>query len=665
MKISTAVVTALLSAVALAARPAAAQESENQVEDTEDVAQDEATSTEGAPSTPSSPDEDKEAVSDPEGEDEEEELEDESLEEELEEDSGAQAEVEGPEDPAGLDMSALGDIDPAAELEGTGGLGEDEAAARAVEQWTERELDLLEIHGYFRVRPELYHKFNIRGDEALYNQTLSTQVRAGEDIQLGLDCRDGGSRKGCKNRTLAGANMRLRVEPTLNISEEVWVQAQIDFLDNVMLGSTPRYWQNFVPLQPSTIETGRLDGYDIGPPGSSDAVVVRRAWGEVLTPLGQLRFGRMGDHWGLGMLHNSGNGLEQDFGSTVDRLMFVTKINDWMIAPAFDFPGEGITGKDASGRPLDLGQLDDSYQLAGIIAYKHDAEEQAAMLRRGDWLINTGLYLTYRWQVLSYEVPTDPALAGTDAATEPVFYRRDMWALTPDFWFQLLYDTFHFELELAMIFGEIGNPDRNLENFDDANALSLLQVGGVLQVDYGLLSDQLRIGLEVGFASGDGDVEGLRAPANYDQLGRPDDDRYTAFAFNPAYNTDLILYHHILGSVSQSYYFNPWLRYDFFGKLDERKMWVQADVVYSRAVFGESTINNDSGNLGVELNAEFRYVSADRFHAGLKYGVLFPLKAFQGTPYSGLLDAEDEALFRADTKLDIPQTLQVVLGITY
>jgi uncharacterized protein (TIGR04551 family) len=428
-----------------------------------------------------------------------------------------------------------------------------------------------------------------------------------------------------------------------------------------MLGSTPRYWQNWGEESPELVETGRVHGFDMGPPGASDMVVVRRAWGEVMTPLGQIRFGRMGDHWGLGMLHNAGNGLNQDYGDSVDRLMFAAKINDWLIAPAFDFPNEGVSASDASGRPFDASQLDDAYQLVGIIAYKHDKEEQLAMIKRGDWLINTGIYFTYRWQVLSFEQDTAEAEVDPDSMNH--FYRRDMWSIIPDLWFQFLIDTFHLELEGALVYGELGNPDRDLANFDEAQALTLIQWGAVLQIDYGLLSDQLRIGLESGFASGDKDVEGLRAPATYDQRNGPNDDTYTAFAFNPAFNTDLILYHHILGSVSQSYYFNAWLRYDFLKNTMGRQMGIQADVTYSRAVFEATTINGGSGNVGVELAAQAMYRSADGFYAGIQYGVLFPLTAFKGLPeWDG---DPDELPYIDDRDLAIPQTIQVLLGITY
>ena len=597
-------------------------------------------------------------------EEEDDELDEEDFEDEEEEDLEGDLELAPPQT-IDLDMDALGDMDPEADLTGDGALTEDEAAAEAVEDWTEREMEILELHGYLRVRPELYHKFYMRHtDDAVFQRPsvmLSNQTTDPEGY-MGEDCReDGQDRSRCHNSTLAGANMRLRVEPTLNISEEVWIKTQIDFLDNAMLGSSPRYYQNYG--SGDTIDTASIQGWNMGPP-SSDMIVVRRAWGEVMTPLGQLRFGRMGDHFGLGMLHNAGNGIDQDFGDTVDRLMFAAKVNDWIIAPAFDFPNEGVSAVSAAGRPFDVGQLDDAYQLVGIVAYKHDEEEQLAMLRRGDWVINTGVYFAYRWQVLSFENPTASNQRAIDSASSGHhFYRRDMWMVTPDLWFQFLYDTFHLELEAALIYGQVGNPDRELSNFDEASALTLTQWGGVLQIDYGLLSDQLRIGLEFGFASGDEHVEGLHAPTTFDQQNGPRDDNYTAFAFNPAYNTDLILYHHILGTVTQSYYFHPWLRYDFLRSALGKQLGVQVDVLYSRAVYDETTISNSSANLGIEIDAQLMYVSADNFHAGIKYGVLFPLGAFEGS-WDPDNDPSTENT-TIDNDLTIPQTLQILLGISF
>lgn len=639
-----------------------AVESEKESEEAEDAT----TSSDDADDDAASDDEaSAEASEDGEDADDEEDLEDaeeaedeildetEDLSEDEEDDESGDMSLTPPKAMA-LDMSALGQMDPEKELAEGGDL--DKAASKINNRdWTERAMDLLELHGYYRVRPELYHRFSIRGDDAVYNQTMAQRAEE----------------SGVKNSTLAGANMRFRLEPTLNISEDIRIKSQIDFLDNVMLGSTPRYLQGYTYNDSDTIDVGRVQGWNMGAPESDDMVVVRRVWGEVKTPFGHLRFGRMGDDWGLGMLHNSGNGLQDDFGDSVDRILFAAKVNDWLIMPAFDFPNEGMSSSDAAGRPFDVSQLDDSYRLVAIFGYIHDKEDQIAMLKRGDWLINAGLYFTYQWQVMSFENTTDgdetDQYSGEyeeenapdgDGDNPYEFYNRDIWQITPDLWFQFLYGTFHLELEAAMIFGEVGNAD--ISETEELDPLTLLQWGMVLQIDYGLLSDALRIGAEFGYAHGDKDVVGVSAPSTFDQHNNSDDTTFSAFSFNPAYDVDLILHRHILGSVAQSYYLKGWVQYDFLKNPMGRNLSIRADVIYSRAVFADSTISaGGSANLGVELDAKVLYRSQDGFYGGISYGVLFPLGGFKGDP------DDDETEYSEDNDLFVPQTVQAVLGITF
>src|SRR6185436_15793397 len=49
----------------------------------------------------------------------------------------------------------------------------------------------------------------------------------------------GNSGSNCGQKNMGGANMRLRLEPTLNVTDQVRVHAQIDVLDNTIMGSTP------------------------------------------------------------------------------------------------------------------------------------------------------------------------------------------------------------------------------------------------------------------------------------------------------------------------------------------------------------------------------------------------------------------------------------------
>ncbi len=537
-----------------------------------------------------------------------------------------------------LDYSALGEMDPEQEMSGAGKAKE---AVGPGEDWTQRNMELFEVHGNFRVRPGLYHKFYIRNDNSLFPVPAD---------------RKAGCSKDDKCATLAGADMRFLLAPTINLSEEVRVNAELIFFNNMMMGSTPA---SAVDPDAGTAATGAMTGYSQeGPTG--DFFLMNRAWGEMEAALGHLRFGRMPSHWGTGMLYHSGDGINDDYGDTVDRISFAFKLNGWLIMPAFDFPSEGLSLNSAAGRPFDVSQLDDAYQLVGVVAYQHEPEDQRAMLKRGDLVINTGLHFSYRAQAMQFDWTSedDPDYDG-EIENQISTYKRDMWGITPDIWFQLLYDTFHLELELAFHVGEVGEPSSTSV---DMRALSLFSWGAVLQADYGLLSDQLRIGIEFGIASGDKDVEGLSAPASFDQLNG-ESSRFSVFSFNPGYSVDFILYRHILGSVSGSYYFKPWLRYDFLKAAMGKKFGVQLDVLFARAFYEASTISNSSGNLGVELDARVDFATSDNFVAALKYGVLFPLNGFKGT--HEWEDATGAARTYRDTDLSIPQTLQLLLGITF
>ena len=93
--------------------------------------------------------------------------------------------------------------------------------------------------------------------------------------------------------SVAGTNMRFRLDPTINVSEEVRIRAQINALDNVVWGSTPQY----AYIQQNRVDIGILNETSVPPiPGVNSTqsnIAVTRVWGEVATPVGLLKFGRM------------------------------------------------------------------------------------------------------------------------------------------------------------------------------------------------------------------------------------------------------------------------------------------------------------------------------------------------------------------------------------
>ena len=91
---------------------------------------------------------------------------------------------------------------------------------------------LFEIDGYFRLRTDWFKNFNLgfldrprRDSAARRSRARSAATRRRVDHP----CDD----------TLSSANMRLRLEPTINLDEGTSVHVQADVLDNLVLGSTP------------------------------------------------------------------------------------------------------------------------------------------------------------------------------------------------------------------------------------------------------------------------------------------------------------------------------------------------------------------------------------------------------------------------------------------
>lgn len=514
------------------------------------------------------------------------------------------------------------------------------------ETWVEerRKLELFIPDGYFRLRPELFHNLDLNREADPSGYTLFPQ-----------------SPVSGAEKTQAWVNMRFRFEPTLNVSEEVRVRMQIDALDNLVFGSTPDSSREYFTI------------FSNSQSQAADSIRLKRVYGEVSTPVGILRGGRMGSHWGTGMLWNDGNCLECDDGVTVDRLMFVTEpLTGYFITPMLDFNAEGPVGAGASGVPLDLANSDDSHSY--ILAFaRRDTEQQAqARLDNGQAVLNYGVHFTYRIQKYDLSVPEGQGLQ---------YIRRDGSLYIPTVWAKYERKSFQIEFEGAGVFGSIGNRALSASQADTPGAnqsLSVVQFGAVLKGEYRLVEGSLKLGLEIGVASGDkepgmgndprrrtgdsgggnntlpGDIDGPQYACSdvscSDNSGL--DNSIRNFRFNKDYRIDLILWREILGQVTDAIYVRPTIKYrvaegfDLFGAL-----------IYSRAIYGESTPSNNgtsfNADLGIELNAGARYESEDGFFAELQWGILFPL--------GGLEDKRTAS----QQEVESAQALRGLLGITF
>lgn len=533
-----------------------------------------------------------------------------------------------------------------------------QSAAHSWEQeWTEerRKLELFTLDGYYRVRPELLNKLDLNREADPGNNFLFPRVG--------------------NHRTAAGANMRLRLNPTLNVSEEVRIKMQVDALDNLVMGATPDY---------AFALSNRYDFSVLSmtqvPPRSAinsaiDSIMVKRLYGEVSTPVGILRFGRMGSHWGLGMLYNDGNCFDCDYGDTVDRIQFVAEpVPGWYIAPMVDFNIEGLTSKRASqGQPFDLTNADDAHSFILAIARRDTEQKTRARLENGQSVFNFGLHFTYRTQRFDATQYLNAAYAQEGGeASGLLLVPRSANVFIPDFWVKYERKSFRIELELAGLLGTLGNralTQAEASNLATNQMLRLMQFGAVLQTEFRLVDNRLKILAELGYASGDkayalgnqpsrvgsgnggntarGDIEGRQFICN--DLSCPDRN-ISNFRFNRDYRIDSILWREILGGLTDVFYVKPGIRYDIADGFA-----IYGGATYSRTIFRQSSPHGGDPNLGVEINAGLSYETDDGFLTGVNWALLIPMRG---------LETSNSAT-GVPPSLDSAQAIRAFLGIKF
>lgn len=585
------------------------------------------------------------------------------------------------------------------------------------EDWWSHARPIFEFHGYFRTRAQLFHNFALgrrdAPDQALYPQPPDNQYQSvsgnmlgnsygpilctSDESDSGAITTDGSNLRGCQSKTQAGANLRFRLNPQIHVSDNLRINSQVDILDNVVFGSTPEGYEltpgaggySLVPRTGADARqvyapNGYLDSSQSPPTsgvnGLEDSVRVKRAWAEYTTPLGEIRFGRMPNHWGLGMVYNSGDGYDDDAQSTVDRLMVASgiKLLDLVIAGMWDFPNEGATYRApyAGSEMYDRGQLDDVSQYGLIIMRSKSPELSKLELSRGNLVLNTGLYLNYRDQLLANDGPGTSANVPDSSATALAggYTRRDASIWLPDVWLQLLYKKLRVEAEVAAVIGSVQSTSNEANNSQDFapgqdTDRKLRQYGFAFELQQKLVEDRLRLNFKSGWASGDPDAFDPDAAGNLipgDTEEQVNDDTISTFRFHPSYRVDSILNRYILQRIQGTYYFNPSLDYDFTREPNGQRIGGGINVVWTRASEFVQTPGHAT-DLGLELGGSLYFQSKDGalnddpsqpggFFAQLQYSVLFPL---DGLGYQ----AATEAQVSVDTSA--AQLLRLYLGVLF
>ncbi len=607
------------------------------------------------------------------------------------------------------------------------------------EDWWSHARPILELHGYFRTRAEMFHNFSLgrlsQPDQALWTMPADNRYSTGSGAPYGPAlCTPGESDEvpgdssaaadahyACKNKNNSGANLRFRINPELHISDNLRILSQIDLLDNLVFGSTPAGYANQPSGIPSTggYQVVQRSGYNpmsffdntqvpptAGVNSYTNSIAVKRVWGEFSTPLGQLRFGRMPDHFGLGMYHNAGDGYDDDYQLTIDRIMFISSVKplDFYFGGSWDFPSSGPTNQnlqDPQAQPYNLANSVNVRQLSLILLRQKSPQLQRLALTRGSLVVNGGAYLQYKWQDLAadnagtcntnFVAPNGVSLVnpinGNSGASlgcpswgvSNAMVRRGARAFTPDLWLQVLYKKFRFELEAVTIQGSIDNVS-NTQNVYTQNAGGgawlLRSYGLATEFQQRLLEDRLDLSLYWGWASGDPNAAQLDGsmglqPGNNGLQTAEGSNTFREFRFNPAYRIDLILNRNILTRVQGTYYLRPSIGYDFMRKANGQRLGGNLAGIWTRASEYIQAPGHQR-DLGIEVDASIYFQSKDGalndkpgvqggFYTMLQYGLLFPMG---GLGYPSATGATYVSTF-GNSDLSTAQILRWYLGIFY
>lgn len=286
----------------------------------------------------------------------------------------------------------------------------------------------------------------------------------------------------------------IRVRPELRFLTNFRLVGQIDLLHGHIAGDNTQY------VEPARTERSYEHGL------SGESVRPRHLYLEWMTPIGLLRAGQMGSHWGTGMLANDGDHADDylfgdhEFGDIVERVVFFTKpfyrLTTNPIRELAMFIGGDIVFDDGIANLLD-GDL--AWQIIGGLLWRLDPERAL------------GLYIAYRNQ--TYDDGDTLEITALDVYGE--------WSL------RLAHQVSgYIEAEAVGIFGSTtAAPNLSYTEAD------IRQFGMTARV--GLRLD--RIGLDVrvegGYTSGD-------ANNNDDQINR--------FTMDPDYRVGLILFRELV-----------------------------------------------------------------------------------------------------------------------
>ncbi|HEY5945339.1 MAG TPA: alpha/beta fold hydrolase [Kofleriaceae bacterium] len=403
----------------------------------------------------------------------------------------------------------------------------------------------------------------------------------------------------------------------------VAVKARIDWLDNVALGGSP----DLAGGSPATSGGQR-----------PTTVVLKRAWGEALTPVGTVAAGRMGAHFGLGIAANGGDCEDCDHGDAADRFAFVSPLAGHLVAIAYDIAARGpFTQSRDDGHPIEIESTNAASGPTFALLRVHSPATLARRAAAGRTSFEYAAYLTRRTQ--DNDVPASylPTATPPTSYTSADLVARGFSATGTGGWLRLSNANVRIEAELAVVRARLEQPSL-IPGAEITVPVTSSQLGFALQSAF--LFGPAQLGFDTGYASGDDAPgfgafpkpgQGVTMPGAFDgpQANPPRDRTVDNFRFHPDFRIDQVLFREIIGTVTDAFYVRPHTRATLL-TVGSGKLEAIAALIASWAVEATSTPSGARA-LGIELDPELRYASRDGFVINFAYGLLLPGAAFDGS----------------------------------
>ncbi len=509
---------------------------------------------------------------------------------------------------------------------------------------------MFELEGYFRVRADYFKRLDL----GLHAHDGAAPPFFSPLWDYASECSSGTSTPSrCRNHTVTSTNMRLRLRPTININEYAAIHSTMDVLDNMVLGSTPEGLSSG-GLTPWVAYPGFLaDQRPYDTANGWDSIRVKHLWAVADFGPFELWAGRMPDSWGLGMVANDGMGLDDDIGSTVDRIMLKTAIPDYdlKLAVAWDFASQGVTTSyvypyyhQGEYQPRDTEDQDDSTRWMLEVEY--------GTLKKTSPL-SFGIRASYQRQHYSLKDAFVPQQTTSMLATSLAdgLQRRYSTTILPDVWFRYQNGGFTAEAEAALHYGWVRYYEDVTSMIKDGEDMNILQYGGILRMYYDY-QRELRFGLEAGFASGDDEYENTDYKGSTHFTALPPlpvngwDKYNTLFLFHPSYHVDHILFRELLGTVYNAAYVKGQVRYT------SGNWTVWGSGLLALAPEPVQTPGNGKW-YGYELDTTVMYyVKPKNLRLYLDGGIFFPMEAFdRPSAIYGSLAAQPSFAYTLQTRL--------------